>query len=55
MTVELGDVEDVDRVIDLLDGSTPARPLTEPTLECKLDGYGFSWLRLQRKGFRTVP
>jgi trehalose synthase len=54
-TVELGDVEDVDRVIDLLDGSAPARPLTELTLESKLDGYGFSWLRLQRKGFRTVP
>jgi glycosidase len=54
-TVNLADVEDVDRVIDLLDGSTPARPLADPALECKLDGYGFSWLRLQRKGFRTVP
>jgi hypothetical protein len=55
VTVELADVEDVDRVIDLLDGSAPARPLSESRLECKVDGYGFSWLRLQRKGLRTVP
>ena len=33
----------------------PLVALTAPTLECKLDGYGFTWLRLQHEDQRTAP
>ncbi|MGH9278875.1 MAG: alpha-amylase family protein [Acidimicrobiales bacterium] len=52
--IDLGDTENVDRVVDLLDGAAP-QPLARSVLETKLDGYGYQWLRLQRHGSRTVP
>jgi hypothetical protein len=55
VTVDGGEIRDGDRAIDLLDGSAPARPLGTPTLECKLESYGFLWMRLQHEDQRTVP
>jgi maltose alpha-D-glucosyltransferase/alpha-amylase len=55
VAVELGEVRDGDRAIDLLDSAAPVRPLDTPTLDCKLESYGFLWLRLQREDQRTAP
>jgi trehalose synthase len=55
VTVDLGDVDQRDRVIDLLDGATSPRPLDTPKLELKVEGYGFNWFRLQHAEHRTAP
>ncbi|HEX4978722.1 MAG TPA: alpha-amylase family protein [Acidimicrobiales bacterium] len=49
------DGEEVDRVVDLLDENQPVRPLEVPVLDLELRGYGYRWLRLQRRGSRTAP
>jgi trehalose synthase len=53
--IALGDTQDVDRVIDLLDEGRPVRALDEPVLDVKLDGFGYRWFRLQRKATQTAP
>ena len=51
----IDDVDEIDRVVDLLDETQPVRSLDAPKLELTLDGYGYRWLRLQREGTRTTP
>ena len=44
-----------DRIVDLLATTDPVQPLDGPTLELKLEGYGYRWFRLQRSGTNTTP
>jgi trehalose synthase len=55
VTVDLGDTGDTDRVVDLLATAEPVRRLETARLELKLEGYGYRWYRLQRRGTNTTP
>ncbi|HEX7168405.1 MAG TPA: alpha-amylase family protein [Acidimicrobiales bacterium] len=55
VTVPLGDVEGVDRLVDLIDGAQPVRTLDGPSIDLDLPGYGFRWFRLHEAGSRTTP
>ena len=51
--LELDGLDDVVAMHDLFDGER--RELDEPVIELTLDGYGYRWLRTQRKGQRLTP
>ena len=53
--VDLADVADIDRVVDLLATAEPVRRLETSRLEVKLEGHGYRWYRLQRRGTNTAP
>jgi trehalose synthase len=53
--VRLGDVGGYDRRHDLLDIDLPVQALDGPSLDLKLDGYGYTWLRLQSSERPTTP
>jgi len=53
--VRLGNVDAFDRRADLLDTAQPVQPLEGPSLDLKLDGYGFTWVRLQSSELPTTP
>jgi len=53
--VDLGDVEGVREVVDLLDGSVPVQPLDGAVLDLALEGYGHRWFRLRGPGTRNPP
>jgi trehalose synthase len=53
--VDVGDAPDVDRLVDLLATAEPVHRFETPTLELKLEGYGYRWYRLQRRGTNTTP
>jgi len=52
--IDLGSTVEGDRLVDLLANEAP-RPLDEPFLQLKLDGYGFGWFRLQPASSRMSP
>ena len=53
--VDVGDHPDADRLVDLLATSEPVHRFEAPTLELKLEGYGYRWYRLQRRDTVTTP
>ena len=53
--VELGDVEGIDELVDLLDGARGVEPLDDDTLVLKLEGYGHRWFRLRGPDTRNPP
>jgi maltose alpha-D-glucosyltransferase/alpha-amylase len=53
--VDVGDAPDVDRLVDLLATTEPVHRFEAATLELKLEGYGYRWYRLQRRGTNTTP
>ena len=54
LELPLDDIKDVVGADDLLDGSTE-HPLDSNVLHLTLDGYGYRWLRIRRKGQRLSP
>jgi len=52
--IGLGATTAGDRLVDLLADETP-RPLEDPVLDLKLDGYGFGWFRIQAASSHTAP
>ncbi len=53
--IDLGSpFDDGDRLVDLLANEVP-RPLDQPVLELRLEGYGFGWFRLQAASSHTSP
>jgi trehalose synthase len=54
--VALGpDLPDEPRFIDLLDAAAEVQEPSGRSLEVKLDGYGYRWLRFQSKGAHIAP
>jgi maltose alpha-D-glucosyltransferase/alpha-amylase len=53
--VDLGDVDGVAEVVDLLDGSIPVQPLEGDVLDLALEGYGHRWFRLRGPGTKSPP
>ncbi|HEX6419174.1 MAG TPA: alpha-amylase family protein [Acidimicrobiales bacterium] len=51
--LDLDGLDDVVAVHDLFDGDR--HDVDEPSVELTLDGYGYRWLRTQRKGQRLTP
>jgi maltose alpha-D-glucosyltransferase/alpha-amylase len=51
--LDLDGLDDVVAVHDLFDGER--RDIDEPVIELTLDGYGYRWLRSQRKDQRLTP
>jgi trehalose synthase len=46
---------DVEHAVDLIDGGRAVHDVDGGTLEVKLEGYGYRWLRLQAAGQQTPP
>lgn len=53
--LDLGRVDGLGTVVDLLDRHRPVQPLEEQRLDLKLNPYGYVWLRLQPEGRTTTP
>lgn len=54
--VDLGEVERVEEVVDLLDSRHGAQPLNaDGRLDLRLEGYDHRWLRFRRSGSRNPP
>ena len=54
LELPLDGIKDAIGADDLLDGSTE-HPLDSNVLHLTLDGYGYRWLRIRRKGQRLSP
>lgn len=55
--VDLGDVEGIEEVVDLLDGGRGVQRLDEGSavLRLTIEGYGYRWYRLRGPGTRNPP
>ncbi|HVF31642.1 MAG TPA: alpha-amylase family protein [Acidimicrobiales bacterium] len=54
--VDLGAVDGIADVVDLLDGRRDVEALTDgPVLDLVLEGYGYRWFRLRGAGTRNPP
>lgn len=55
VTIDLGDVDRFDRVVNLLDAGEPIVPLEAGSLGVALPPFGFCWYRIEPRGSRTAP
>jgi hypothetical protein len=53
--VQLGDVPEDAKLDDLLDERGALREIEGGSLELKMDGYGFRWLRIHSRDQHTPP
>ena len=53
--LQLGDVPEDGRLDDLLDERGAFRDIEDGTLELKMDGYGYRWLRINTADQHTPP
>ena len=53
--IELGDVEGIDEVVDLLDGARGIQRLVGAALDLQLEAYGHRWFRLRGPDTRNPP
>ena len=55
LTVDVGPMDDLDEVVDLLDGGQRVADVDDGSLELTIAGYGYHWFRLQDSSRTTTP